>query len=145
MSYCQGTLGTAEPGAAGAARNVTECSSRTILFSFDPTAAWPKEITNSSTLDWPRVISDDFHAFRITSQSMAVLYCIGVGAIGAVLLVRASSFVAPRAQTGLFEFGFLVVSRRVMQLPHKVTPTPANTVSISSDLSVSVSPRSSRR
>ncbi|KAJ5172634.1 hypothetical protein N7492_005227 [Penicillium capsulatum] len=109
MSYCQGTLGTVGPGAAGASRNVTSCSSRTILFSFDPTAAWPTEITQSKELNWPRVISDDFHAFRISSQSMAVLYCIGVGAMGAAVLVRASSFVAPRAQTGLFEFGFLVL------------------------------------
>ena len=118
MSYCQGNLGS---GSKSAAHNVTECSSRTILFSFDPTEAWPKEITHSSELDWPRVISDDFNAFRITSQSMAVLYCIGVGAMGLVLLVRASSVVAPRAQTGLFEFGFLVVSARVMQpSPHPI-------------------------
>ncbi|KAJ5569727.1 uncharacterized protein N7459_009157 [Penicillium hispanicum] len=109
MSYCQGTLGTVEPSSASITRNVTQCSNRTILFSFDPTEAWPKEVTNGSTLEWPRVISDDFHAFRMTSQSMAVLYCIGVGAVGAVLVVRAASFAAPRIQQGPFEFGFLVL------------------------------------
>jgi len=108
MSYCQGTLGTTEPS-AGVTRNVTECSHRRILFSFDPTQAWPK-VTHGPELEWPRVISDDFHAFRMTTRSMAVLYCMGVGATGAALVVRIWTTVAPRAGQGLFEFGFMVVS-----------------------------------
>lgn len=91
-------------------RNVTSCSNRSILFSFDPTVSWPKEITQGPALEWPRVISDDFHAFRLTSRAMAMLYCIGVGAMGAALLVRVWQTLAPRAQQGLFEFQFLVVS-----------------------------------
>lgn len=110
MSYCQGTLASVEPGTTGVARNVTQCSNRTILFAFDPMDAWPTEITHGPTLEWPRVISDDFHAFRITSQAMAVLYIIGVCAIGFALLARASSFITRNAYQGLFEFGFLVVS-----------------------------------
>lgn len=110
MSYCQGTLGTGEPGTPGVSRNVTQCSNRTILFAFDPTEAWPNEITHGPTLEWPRVISDDFRAFRITSQAMAVLYIIGVGATGFALFARASSFITRKTQSGLFEFGFLVVS-----------------------------------
>ncbi|KAJ5776840.1 hypothetical protein N7520_000086 [Penicillium odoratum] len=109
MSYCQGTLGTVEPGTPGSARNVTQCSDRQILFSFDPTDAWSEATTHESTLEWPRVISDDFHAFRLTTQSMTVLYCIGVSAMGAALLVRVSSFIAKRVQQGVFEFGFLVL------------------------------------
>lgn len=108
MSYCQGTLGTTDPS-AGVTRNVTECSHRTILFSFDPTQDWPK-VTHGPALEWPRVISDDFHAFRTTTRSMAVLYCIGVGAMGAALLVRLWTTATPRAGQGLLEFGFMVVS-----------------------------------
>ncbi|KAJ5725524.1 uncharacterized protein N7483_006881 [Penicillium malachiteum] len=115
MSYCQGTLGTVEPGTPGGTRNVTECSDRQILFSFDPTEDWT-DITHGPTLEWPRVISDDFHAFRLTTQSMAVLYCIGVSAIGAVLLARVASFIAHRAQQGLFEFGFLVLGSLSMSI-----------------------------
>ncbi|OQD81818.1 hypothetical protein PENANT_c025G07283 [Penicillium antarcticum] len=63
MSYCSGELGTTDPS-AGVTRNVTTCSNRTILFAFDPTQAWPKEVTHGAELDWPRVIADDFHAFR---------------------------------------------------------------------------------
>lgn len=95
---------------SGTVRNVTECSDRRVLFSFDPTEDWSEEITHGPTLKWPRVISDDFHAFRLTTQSISILYCIGVSAMGAVLLTRASTFIAPRPQQGLLEFGFLVVS-----------------------------------
>lgn len=109
MSYCQGTLSSAEPGAPGVSRNVTECSKQTILFAFDPTQAWPEEITQGPELSWPRVISDDFRAFRVTSQAMAVLYIIGVGATGFALFARASMFITRKTQSGLFEFGFLVV------------------------------------
>lgn len=110
MSYCHGTLGTAEPGSSSGARNVTECSSRKLLFAFDPTEAWPEEVSHGPNLEWPRVISDDFHAFRLTTRSMAVMYMIGVGAIGFALVTRVVSLIAPRRQQGLFEFGFLVVS-----------------------------------
>ncbi|KAJ5081717.1 hypothetical protein NUU61_009981 [Penicillium alfredii] len=108
MSYCQGTLSTPDPG-SGASRNVTKCSGRSIPFSFDPTQAWPKEITQGPELAWPRVISDDFHAFRLTSQAMAVLYCIGVATMGVVLLVRVWMTLKPKPQQGLLEFGFLVL------------------------------------
>ncbi|KAJ5634976.1 uncharacterized protein N7484_008289 [Penicillium longicatenatum] len=116
MSYCQGTLGTVEPGTPGSARNVTQCSDRQILFSFDPTDAWSEAITHGPTLEWPRVISDDFHAFRLTTQSMAVLYCIGVSAVGAVLLVRVSSLISRRVQRGPFEFGFFVLGSLSMSI-----------------------------
>lgn len=109
MAYCQGTLVTTDSGAE-VTRNVTECSNRTLLSSFDPTQAWPKEITSSGNMGWPRVISDDFHAFIMTSQVMAVMYCIGVGAMGAAMLVRVWATLAPRASQGLFEFWFFVVS-----------------------------------
>ncbi|KAJ5666934.1 hypothetical protein N7462_011343, partial [Penicillium macrosclerotiorum] len=109
MSYCQGTVGTAAPGSTDFVRNVTGCSNRTILFSFDPTDAWPREISHGSTLEWPRVISDDFHAFRMTSRVMAVLYIIGVGAVGMVLLLKSASLLLPRMQYGIFEFGLLVL------------------------------------
>ncbi|KAJ5194166.1 Actin cortical patch SUR7/pH-response regulator PalI [Penicillium cf. griseofulvum] len=107
MSYCQGTLGTTNPS-AGVIRNVTGCSNRTLLSSFDPTQAWPKEIL-AQGLSWPRVISDDFHALKLTSQVMGVLYCMGVGAMGAAILVRVWATLAPRPGQGLFEFGFFTL------------------------------------
>jgi hypothetical protein len=109
MSYCQGSLGNLDPGETSVARNVTECSSRTLLFAFNPTDAWPEEITHGPTLEWPRVISDDFNAFSLTSRSMAVFYIIAVGAIGFALVSRLSSVITRKAQTGLFEIGFMVV------------------------------------
>ncbi|KAJ5320105.1 hypothetical protein N7508_000388 [Penicillium antarcticum] len=107
MSYCSGELGTTDPS-AGVTRNVTTCSNRTILFAFDPTQAWPKEVTHGAELDWPRVIADDFHAFRMTSRAMAVLYCISVGVLGAVLIGRVFGTVKPWGGMGFFEFGGLI-------------------------------------
>ncbi|KAK9847747.1 hypothetical protein MYU51_018243 [Penicillium brevicompactum] len=107
MSYCQGTLGASDPS-AGVTRNVTDCSHRKILFSFDPTQEWP-EVSHGPELEWPRVISDDFHAFRMTTRSMAVLYCIGVGAMGAALLVKVWTAIAPRAGQGKIECGFIML------------------------------------
>lgn len=112
MTYCQGILESAEPGEASVSRNVTQCSDRTIPFAFNPTEALEAEISHGPTLDWPRVISDDFHAFQTTSQAMTVLYIIGLGATGFALFARASSFISAKAQSGLFEFGFLVVSHK---------------------------------
>ncbi|KAJ5747529.1 uncharacterized protein N7511_009225 [Penicillium nucicola] len=106
MSYCSGQLGTTDPS-AGVTRNVTACSDRTILFAFDPTQAWPKEATHGAELDWPRVIADDFHAFRMTSRAMAVLYCVGVGVLGAMLIGRVIGVVKPWGGMGFLEFGGL--------------------------------------
>ncbi|CDM27629.1 hypothetical protein DTO013E5_2697 [Penicillium roqueforti] len=108
MSYCQGTLVTIDPGTE-VTRNVTECSNRAISSSFDPTQAWPKELTSSPDMRWQRVISDDFHAFRMTCQVMAVMYCIGIGAMGAAMLVRVWTTLAPRACQGPLEFWFFMV------------------------------------
>jgi hypothetical protein len=41
---------------------------------------------------------------------MAVLYCMGVGAIGAVLIGRVFETFMPWGGQGLFEFWFLIVS-----------------------------------
>ncbi|OQE31584.1 hypothetical protein PENSTE_c001G07833 [Penicillium steckii] len=109
MSYCHGSLEKAEPGSSGGARNVTGCSDRKLLFAFDPTEAWHDGVSHGPNLEWPRVISDDFHAFRLTTRSMAVMYIIGVGAVGSALVAKMVSLIAPRRQQGLFEFGFLVL------------------------------------
>ncbi|CRL18472.1 Actin cortical patch SUR7/pH-response regulator PalI [Penicillium camemberti] len=108
LSYCQGTLITTDAGVE-VTRNVTECSNRTISSSFDPTQAWPEEVTSSPQLGWPRVISDDFHAFRMTSQVMAVMYSIGIGAMGIAMLVRVWATLAPKASQGPIEFWFFVL------------------------------------
>ncbi|KGO76926.1 Actin cortical patch SUR7/pH-response regulator PalI [Penicillium italicum] len=108
LSYCQGTLGKIDPSAE-VTRNVTECSNRTIVSSFDPTQAWPEEVTSSQQLGWPRVISDDFHAFKVTSQVMAVMYCIGVGAMGVVMLVRVWTTLVPKPCQGPCELLFFVL------------------------------------
>ncbi|EAW13936.1 SUR7/PalI family protein [Aspergillus clavatus NRRL 1] len=88
MSYCAGFLEFSEMDQR---QNVTGCSNRTVLFSFEPSAVMLQETGNTSSLaelGWPVAVSDDFQAFSITSQSMGVFYCIGLGAAGLVILAR---------------------------------------------------------
>lgn len=46
----------------------------------------------------------------MTSRAMAVMYSIGVGAVGSVLLVKIFAMAMPKLQLGVFEFGFMLVS-----------------------------------
>ncbi|KAH1916773.1 hypothetical protein KXW47_001979 [Aspergillus fumigatus] len=88
MSYCEGFLDLNETGQR---KNLTGCSDRTALFSFNPSEVLLKETGNTTSLadmGWPAAVSDDFRAFRITSKSMGIFYCIGVGAAGLVILAR---------------------------------------------------------
>jgi sterol desaturase/sphingolipid hydroxylase (fatty acid hydroxylase superfamily) len=84
MSYCEGFLN------AGS-RNLTGCSHRSILFSFDPAYALAKDTGNTTSLSklgWPSSITDDFRTFSATSRSMGVLYSIGIGLAGLAVLER---------------------------------------------------------
>lgn len=55
----------------------------------------------------------------MASRAMAVLYCLGVGAVGAVLIGRVFETFKPWGGQGLFEFGFLVVSITLqLSYPH---------------------------
>ncbi|KAJ5485188.1 hypothetical protein N7539_005176 [Penicillium diatomitis] len=112
MSYCQGIInampaGTTDPFGS---LDIRSCSNRTVLFSFDPTIAWPRNLTHGAQLQWPRVISDDFRAFQMTSRAMAVIYSVGVGAIGAVLVVKILALSVPRLPLGVFDVGFMLLS-----------------------------------
>ncbi|KAJ5283457.1 Actin cortical patch SUR7/pH-response regulator PalI [Penicillium chrysogenum] len=105
MSYCQGTLGTTDPGAGVTPNvsNVTECSHRTTLFSFGPTQEWPK-VTHGPELKWPR-----------NDKSVhGVLYCMGVGAKGAALIVPVWTAVA--LDKACFEFWSLVFGSLSMNI-----------------------------
>ncbi|KAL5359830.1 SUR7/PalI family-domain-containing protein [Aspergillus floccosus] len=85
MAYCEGFLMNDED------KNLTGCSNRTMLFSFDPAQVFAKETGNTTTLSdlgWPSSVTEDFQAFRLTSRGMSVFYCIGVGLAGLTILER---------------------------------------------------------
>ncbi|KAF7177399.1 hypothetical protein CNMCM7691_005604 [Aspergillus felis] len=115
MSYCEGFLDLNETGQR---KNMTGCSDRTALFSFNPSEVLLKETGNTTSLadmGWPTAVSDDFHAFQITSKSMGVFYCIGVGTAGLVILARLWFLLVrgPRqtiAEVSLLLIGFISLS-----------------------------------
>jgi hypothetical protein len=113
MSYCEGFLDLNETGQR---KNLTGCSNRTALFSFNPSEVLLKETGNTTSLadmGWPTAVSDDFRAFRITSKSMGVFYCIGVGTAGLVILARLWFLLVKGPRQTIAEVSGLLVRRKL--------------------------------
>ena len=91
LNYCEGyfTPGPVANKTVDPDKNVTQCSNRTALFHFDPTAAIQRELKpgiSLADLEWPSTIQDAVHAVEVASKAMFVLYCVGVAATGLALL-----------------------------------------------------------
>ncbi|OOF99729.1 hypothetical protein ASPCADRAFT_126625 [Aspergillus carbonarius ITEM 5010] len=84
MSYCEGDLMSGN-------KRFMNCSKASLPFAFDPSAVLLEETGNTtslSNLGWPDTITDDFHAFGMTSRSMGPFYCIGAGVAGLAIVGR---------------------------------------------------------
>lgn len=95
----------------------TGCSKRSILFSFDPSEVLLEEVGNDASLHqlgWPRAVSDDFRAFKVTNQSLGVFYCMGVGLAGLALLERLFFLLFQKTRQSAIEFVSLLVSSRTV-------------------------------
>lgn len=94
LDYCEGYY---EPGSVPNAtlsrssihRNVTSCSNKTAMYTFDPRTTLQQELNktghsniNLTELDWPSKVDEGLHALRIASKAVFVLYCIGIGFVG---------------------------------------------------------------
>ncbi|KAL8848201.1 MAG: hypothetical protein Q9221_006770 [Calogaya cf. arnoldii] len=91
LNYCEGyfTPGPLANKTVDPDKNVTQCSNRTALFHFDPTAAIQKELKpgiSLADLRWPSAIKDAVHTVEIASKAMFVLYCVGTAAAGLALV-----------------------------------------------------------
>lgn len=107
MSYCEGFLNSEGQ------KNLTGCSTRSMLFSFDPSEVLLEETGNTTSLTslgWPSAISDDFRAFKVTNQSMGVFYCMGVGLAGLVILERLYFMLFRKTRQSAIELASLLVS-----------------------------------
>lgn len=65
-------------------KNVTSCSNRTAMYSFNPRETLQRELNasghgniNLTDLHWPEEVDDGMRALRVASQATFVLYCIG--------------------------------------------------------------------
>ncbi|KAE8351085.1 actin cortical patch SUR7/pH-response regulator pali [Aspergillus coremiiformis] len=113
MSYCEGFL---NPDS----RTVTECSHRSVLFSFNATEAISTDAGNTTSLSrlgWPSSITEDLRTFSATSRSMGVFYSIGIGLAGLAVLERLwfGIFKGPR-QT-VVEVSSLMLSFAMFSIP----------------------------
>ncbi|KAL8979098.1 MAG: hypothetical protein Q9205_005484 [Flavoplaca limonia] len=119
LNYCEGyfTPGPVANKTVDPDKNVTQCSNRTALFHFDPTAAIQKELKpgiSLADLEWPSTIQDAVHAVEVASKAMFVLYCVGVAATGLALLgafvgVFSDGRAAPLANNALASLALLSI------------------------------------
>lgn len=91
LNYCEGyfTPGPLPNKTVDPDKNITQCSNRTALFHFDPTAAIEKELKpgiSLADLRWPSTIKDAVHTVEVASKAMFVLYCVGAAATGLALI-----------------------------------------------------------
>ncbi|KAK5681032.1 hypothetical protein LTS10_006792 [Elasticomyces elasticus] len=85
-------------------KNVTSCSNRTAMYSFNPRETLQKELNDSghsninlTDLDWPSDVDKGLHALIIAQKATFVLYCIAIALIGfAMLLALISIFMEGR-------------------------------------------------
>lgn len=116
LDYCEGTF---TPGPVPNAtlsshdihRNVSSCSNRTSMFTFDPTQAIERSINNSAAgqdassilnkVHWPQELEDGVKALHIAFKAMFVLYCIAIGLSFLCLLLSIGGLVSPSGHRGL--------------------------------------------
>ncbi|PLB48024.1 hypothetical protein P170DRAFT_410544 [Aspergillus steynii IBT 23096] len=118
MTYCEGFMNSKEE------RNLTGCSKRSMLFSFDPSEVLLEETGNTTSLDrlgWPSAISEDFRAFKITYQSLGVFYCIGVGLAGLAILVRLFFMLFRRTRQSAIELASLLIGFVMISIASIIT------------------------
>lgn len=80
-------------------RNVTSCSNRTAMYSFNPRQTLQLELNqtghgniNLTDLEWPSQVDDGLHALKVASQATFVLYCIAIGFMALAMLTALLSF-----------------------------------------------------
>lgn len=109
LDYCEGfyTPSGVSNKSVHPKKNVTQCSNRTSLFHFDPTAIIESELRPGiklSDLKWPAAIQDGVKAVNIASKAMFVLYCIGIAATGIAFIAALVGVVTGGRGSALLNF-----------------------------------------
>ncbi|KAI9815396.1 MAG: hypothetical protein M1832_005466 [Thelocarpon impressellum] len=93
MTFCEGSF-TPNETVRGAKRNVSECSAKRAMYSFDPRAIVQAELkTGVSLVDdlkWPAEIDDGIRALRTAFRAMFVVYVIAIILAGGLILTSAA-------------------------------------------------------
>ena len=90
MTFCEGyyvpgPVPNATVKAGTIDKNVTACSNKTAMFTFDPRKTLTKELNEStdglvdlSKLDWPEKVDDGLAALKAAQQAVFILYCVSI-------------------------------------------------------------------
>ncbi|KAB8556599.1 hypothetical protein FH972_025636 [Carpinus fangiana] len=90
LDFCEGFY--TPPNTTSSTRNVTHCSNATALFAFNATQTLERELARGgldldlAQLHWPAAIDHGLRTLRRAFNAVFVLYCIGIGFTGLLLL-----------------------------------------------------------
>lgn len=108
MTFCEGyyipgAVPNATLKAGSIHRNVTDCSNRTAMFTFDPKKTLVQELNEStnglvdlSQLHWPSEVDDALSALKTAQRAVFVLYCISIAFIFVAMIMAAGSIFSSR-------------------------------------------------
>jgi hypothetical protein len=109
--YTPGPVANATVSQSDIHKNISGCSNRTAMFTFNPTAILEQALNDSGVdvtlgdLNWPDDIQRGIDGLRVLTKTMFVLYCIAIGLIFLALLA---------ALPALFAVGRLAACLNVM-------------------------------
>jgi hypothetical protein len=84
-------------------KNVTACSNKTAMFTFDPRKTLVTELNEStnglvdlSDLHWPEKVDDGLAALKAAQRAVFVLYCVSIALIFVAMIMAAGSILSSR-------------------------------------------------
>ncbi len=141
MTFCEGYYvpgplpnATVKPGDIH--QNVTACSNKTAMFTFDPKKTLTTELNEStdglvdlSKLDWPDKIDDGLAALKAAQRAVFILYCISIAFMFLAMIMAAGSIFSTRrliaaincAIDSLAFFAITIASALITYIAQKAT------------------------
>ncbi|KAI9852629.1 MAG: hypothetical protein M1838_000077 [Thelocarpon superellum] len=134
MTYCEGSY---QPNAtaSGASENVTFCSNASSSFWFDPAAIISSELKSGISLSdirFPQAIEDDLAALHYAFNATFIIYCIGIGFTGLLILLSLVGFFTHDLFTvlGNVVLAFVCLPSSLYPTFPSPSPDPTNTAKL---------------
>ena len=108
MTFCEGyyvpgPVPNATVKAGTIDKNVTACSNKTAMFTFDPRKTLTKELNEStdglvdlSKLDWPDKVDNGLAALKAAQRAVFILYCVSIALIFVAICIGIGSIFSNR-------------------------------------------------
>lgn len=117
MDMCMGMF-SPNATAHGATKNVSQCTNRTAMYHFDPTSQLQQELDegplagkiNLSDLGYTDDIQDGIDGLNASIGATFILYCIGIGAAGVLILTTLAAIFLTGRLFSIVNFFLAVLS-----------------------------------